>query len=333
MKKDIILTFDYELFLGKDSGSLKGCIGDVTDDILNVFKKHGGVGIFFVDSSYLVHLKKNCIEEHNAYSDLIRNIVKGGHDIGLHIHPHWLDATKKENGHWDLSDYSRYRLHSLTPNELQDYFKECLDNLQNIVASVRDNYKITTFRAGGWSITPFNDLRDTFLDSDIDMDFSVLPGDFLDQKPINYYDFRQANTKKWYWQFDTTPCVEEQNGRFYEIPVTRYRINPILFLVNKYLHSKSVNNNMSGVSASYTSFYGKMRKLMRSVKYASLDDIALKLNRIMVRKMKMKSVLCFVAHPKSFSSSTIQLLDQLLKRHKSLSVEMIREKIKETENK
>ena len=54
---------------------------------------------------------------------------------------------------------------------------------------------------------------------------------------------------------------------------------------------------------------------------------------MMVRKMKTDAVLCFVAHPKSFSSNTIQLLDKLLERHKSLSVDMIREKIKETENK
>lgn len=331
MKKDIILTFDYELFLGKDSGNLEECLLTITDDILNVFAKNDGVGLFFIDSSYLVHIKKYSHEEYKVYCDLIRKIVRNGHDIGLHIHPHWLDAVRKENGNWDLSNYSQYRLHNLPPAKLNAYFNECLELLKEVISLENEKYQIKSFRAGGWSITPFNELKRAFAGNGIDMDFSVLPGDYLDHRPVNFYDFRNANKKNWYWHFDNDPSQENPNGEFIEIPVTRYRIHPFLFLLNKHLHNKTRKKSFGGVSASHSSITEKIIKLVKSIKYASLDDIANQLIDVMMRRMGKRETICFVGHPKSFSNSTIQLLDDLLLNNRSLSIEMIRNKILEIE--
>jgi len=328
MKNDIILTFDYELYLGKNSGSLLECLEEVTTEILDIFKRHNSTGLFFIDSSCLLFLKENGKNEYEVYCNLIKKIILNGHDIGLHLHPHWLDAKKTNDGNWDLSNYSRYRLHNLEPGFLENYFNKCLTSLQHIVDKERGDYKIKSFRAGGWSITPFDNLKKIFINNDIDMDFSVLPGDFQDQRPKHYYDFRSASLEKWFWRFEDNPSEECINGQFYEIPVTRYKINPLLFLLNKYLHNKTRKSQSGGISASHTSFYNKLLKLFRSIKYASLDDIAIQLEGVMLKRMGDRSVLCFVGHPKGFSRANVRLLDKLLSDHHSMSINEIRARMK-----
>ena len=40
----------------------------------------------------------------------IEDILKRGHRIELHIHPHWLDAKYCEDGSWDFSDFTHYSM-------------------------------------------------------------------------------------------------------------------------------------------------------------------------------------------------------------------------------
>ena len=52
MKKNILLTFDYELFLGSRSGTVDNCLIIPTSKILEVLKRHGAKAVFFIDTSY-----------------------------------------------------------------------------------------------------------------------------------------------------------------------------------------------------------------------------------------------------------------------------------------
>ena len=44
----------------------------------------------------------------------IIDIVKRGHRVELHIHPHWCDAVYKGDGTWDFSNFQHYSLNSFS---------------------------------------------------------------------------------------------------------------------------------------------------------------------------------------------------------------------------
>src|ERR1700752_3016553 len=110
--KKVLLTFDYELFLGKKSGSVENCLLLPTESILNILDKYKIPSVFFVDATYLLKLKELKDSYTNVASDYakivaqIRKMISGGHDVYLHLHPHWKDAQYlPEINQWKLEEF------------------------------------------------------------------------------------------------------------------------------------------------------------------------------------------------------------------------------------
>ena len=115
-KKQVLITFDYELFLGNRSGSVDDCLIKPTNQILDVIEKHGERAIFFVDTTHLLTLEKYaekydaCSNDLETVSAHIASISKRGHEIFPHLHPHWLDAEYlPQTNEWKLTDTDKYR--------------------------------------------------------------------------------------------------------------------------------------------------------------------------------------------------------------------------------
>ena len=114
MKKNLLLTFDYELFLGPRSGQPIESIIEPTERIRKVINPKGIKAIFFVDTTYLITLEKFS-NQHNAcaadlkiVSDQIKQLISDGHYIFPHIHPHWLDAEYDSLQHqFNLSEVKK----------------------------------------------------------------------------------------------------------------------------------------------------------------------------------------------------------------------------------
>ena len=62
IKKKTILTFDYELSLGNDSGTIEKCMIEPTYKILEILKRNNSKALFFIDSTFLVVLKQDYYE-------------------------------------------------------------------------------------------------------------------------------------------------------------------------------------------------------------------------------------------------------------------------------
>src|SRR4051812_11803887 len=98
MQKKLLLTFDYELFLGVQSGKVDDCLIKPTNLLLSIMEEAKVKSIFFVDSVYLMRLKKQaetveeCQVDYEKITKQIRELIKKGHYVFPHIHPHWLDA-------------------------------------------------------------------------------------------------------------------------------------------------------------------------------------------------------------------------------------------------
>ena len=122
MKKYIIFSYDYELFFGKKSGTVLETLIKPTNLLLDGMDKYGFKGNFFVDWQMLKYLKqegsKRTLSDYNLIVSQLRAIIKRGHRIELHIHPHWVDAKYNGDGTWDFSNYYHYSLNSFSQEEI-----------------------------------------------------------------------------------------------------------------------------------------------------------------------------------------------------------------------
>ncbi len=58
-KKLLLITFDYELFLGEKSGTVQQCLIDPTDKLLDLLGKYAFKALFFIDTVYILSPERN----------------------------------------------------------------------------------------------------------------------------------------------------------------------------------------------------------------------------------------------------------------------------------
>lgn len=224
-KKKIILSFDYELFFGNRSGTVQKTIIDSTNKILDAMDSVGFRGNFFVDWQMLKYLKEinteKTISDFNAIINQLKDIIKRGHRVELHMHPHWIDAKYNGDGTWDFSDFQHYSLNRFTEEKIVDMFVEGTNLLTNIAREVDSDYEIIAFRAGGWAIQPFSLLKKAFNESGIKIDSSVAPG-MYGKNQYSYFDFI-GSPKNVAWVFENDVLIPEDNGSFIEVPISSYK--------------------------------------------------------------------------------------------------------------
>lgn len=241
--KNICLTFDYELFFGSKSGTIQNSILKPTDAILKTLNANGQKGTFFIDAMFLERLF-DIKEEESSYkqiTDQLIFMISSGHRIELHLHSHWLDATYA-NGLWNFPHYKHYRLHSLPEQLITDLFVRCTQLLEEIARKANSSYKIKAFRAGGWSIQPFEKIKEGFIKAGIIIDSSVAPG--LKEVGDRSYDFLNSPNKE-FWSFSVNPLLEDKQGEFWEVPIHVYK-RSFYDRLNKYLYNKYKKDDVFG---------------------------------------------------------------------------------------
>ncbi|HXP51635.1 MAG TPA: hypothetical protein VN922_16880 [Bacteroidia bacterium] len=316
-KRNIIFTFDYELFLGKQSGSVYRCVIEPTQKILNIFYELGmSSAIFFVDTLWLIRLKKVASESSIARKDYemvvqqLQQISRLGHYIFPHLHPHWADAIySKGTNQWQLINYSRYRVHSLDKSEREQCFGDSVGILKEILG---DEYKPLAYRAGGWSIQPFEDFEPLFQKYNVKYDFSVLPG----TKRIStgqHYDFSDIKITRPY-TFSTDVTVPGK-GSYTEFPISMVKVSYYTSLLNRaYLKYLQLNGSRSygdgqGIVVERTESSADNGSEMVSVEL--LNDVKLPLY---LRYLKKNDYMQFISHPKMLTQHNIDTFSSFVKR-------------------
>ena len=139
--KQVLITFDYELFLGNRSGSVSDCLINPTNHLLDVIEQYGCRAIFFVDTTYLLTLKKNfqiaaCKKDFETVMNHITEIASRGHEIFPHLHPHWLDAKYlSATNEWQLLNTDKYRLYHINESERSEIFDQSIEILQQRISA------------------------------------------------------------------------------------------------------------------------------------------------------------------------------------------------------
>jgi len=306
-----ILTLDYELFFGKRTGTPQACMIDASDALLDVLSEFSASAVFFVDASYLVRLRDYRI--HSAqlaqdYSELvshIRHLETCGHQIQLHIHPHWFDSWH-DGDHWNMVT-DRYRLSQWGPREIGSLITRCARELNSHLTQ-----RAFAFRAGGWCVQPFSDIADALRANGISVDSSVYHGGIADSE-VHQFDFRSAPPVS-SWRFDTDPCLPSPNGVFSELAISSLRVSPLFywrFAFARLLGSANRHTRFGDGSAIQNGRRDLLQLLTRRSHMAvSIDGYKATLLRRAFRHAQRRQLAHFVAmgHPKSLTPFSLEHL-------------------------
>mgnify|MGYP001627203632 CR=1 FL=1 len=311
---NIYLTFDYELFFGEEPGSVQKCLIEPTESLLKIARVHGIKMVFFVDVGYLVRAKDFSedfpllAQEINLVENQLRQMVSEGHDIQLHIHPHW-EKSIYEKDRWIIRTDGVYKLNDFSDEEVRSIVVRYKNYLDALIG-----YKTTCFRAGGWCIQPFSRWKELFCELGLKYDSSVFPGGFF-RSPHYEFDFRNAPMKSSY-RFDNDVCIEDENGFFTEFPISSWHYSP-LFYWRLYIMGRidPFNHKMLG-DGKFLSQPGRKKSVLTSFtwNHVSADGYyASKLKLIHDTFLQqMKSDLVIIGHPKSMTRYSLSKLDQFI---------------------
>ena len=311
-KMQIHISFDYELFFGKASGTLEKCILLPTQKLMDMAAIHQVPFIFFVDAGYLVQLKKHahisqCRDDYERVSLQIKQLCTLGHEIALHIHPHWEDSSYINN-QWMINT-TRYKLADFNQEEICRIVSNYHQAIKDITGQPCGSY-----RAGGWCIQPFNPIKKALRENQIFTDSTVYYNGFH-SSPAHAYDFTQAPDLS-EWKFENDPCIENTSGSFKEIPVTPDNISPFFYwklyfkMRSQPLMYKPVGDGSWLVDRKriYKHFYTSTSH------FACCDGyFASRLTSILTKTEKQnKTRMMMLSHPKSLAPYSFDALDKFI---------------------
>lgn len=222
----IFLTYDYELFFGKPTGTAEKSILEPTKLLINLAEKTGIKMVFFIDVGYLKKMAEFKAEfpqlekDYQNVSSQIQTLVQKGHDCQLHIHPHWEDCTYTNQG-WQMVT-NRYKLVDFEEDEIERIVLEYKDILHKLTGKA-----VHSYRAGGWCLQPFSKVRKALKKAGIRLDSTVFRGGKFTAGNY-YYDFTSIPESST-WSFDEDLCKEDSNGSFVEYPIANHQYSPLFF--------------------------------------------------------------------------------------------------------
>jgi hypothetical protein len=337
-KKNIILTFDYELFLGRNLVSSQEVLVNPTSELLAKLNESAIKATFFVDLTYLLCMHNNLhhnqadiskndtqllADEYNCVLENIDDMLLQGHEIGIHFHPQWKDAVY-EDGKWGFSTFEHYALHNLTKDEIDELFATGVKLFHEL--HQRTNTALPrniSFRAGGWCIHPFEYVSEKFvqhgitIDSSVTIPFNRTPFFYPGEIPTPKKQLKHRSS----WRFSADPLIEDKAGKFTEVPID-ICFSSLLDLIKAQSKSQPGNWKKRGTFIPTTT--GIRKKLLRVKKILNLGEhtmLTLDVENAAVRfsqfhkymnQTKTDKGFVFLSHPKQFGGPSMEMIDRLV---------------------
>ncbi|MBT9488959.1 MAG: hypothetical protein IV093_15760 [Rubrivivax sp.] len=313
---NIVLSLDYEVYFGRRTGSVERSLIAPTQALLALAARYRVPLVFFVDVLYLQALQDAARAHAGPRKDLARiqrqlaACVHGGHELQLHLHPHWVDARWSDDG-WQM-DMRRYRLHDFARDQIHGLVQTGVDTLRCFTG------RVSAFRAGGWCLQPFEALHDALLAAGIAIDSTVFAGGYQHGAGHDF-DFRRAPPLS-RWRFDRDPLVPAAQGRFLEVPIASHLVGPGFYwrLALARRLKQAHHRPLGDGSAMALGRQDLARKLLwPSTSVVSIDGLKADFLEAAYRRYRALGHADFVVigHPKAVTPHSLQRLDDFLARH------------------
>jgi hypothetical protein len=270
--------------------------------------------VFFVDAGYILALRREMARapalrrEYDAVCRQVAGLPRAGHQVQLHIHPHWEDSRWNGTG-WDM-DLRRYALQSFAPAQIGGIVARYVAVLRELAGADA----AFAYRAGGWVVQPFEPIRAALLANGVTIDSSVY-ADGVCRNPVQPHDFRGAPRKS-RWRFDSDPLVEA-DGPFTEIPIASMRVPPAFYWELAMARKLGGARHRAFGDGTAVAMEGGdlRRKLTRATtSVVSIDGYKARLLEIAAREYRARGMQDFVVigHPKALTPYSLERLDSFL---------------------
>ena len=270
----LILTVDYELF-GNGSGCPLKCVVAPTERILSIAERFSAPVTLFVEALEYMAMEREpatCAQA-EAVKEHVQSALKRGHDVQLHLHPQWVNASYSDEGRW-VVDVRRWRLGDLEAGEIQRLLASSKAWLETLARAIRSDYVCNAFRAGAWCIQPSRAVLEALKVLGFRLDSTVAPG-LRNAALGDWYDFRGTPPSP-FWRVTQDVCVQSETG-IWEVPIAVSRLSSIhhaTVVVRKNLGATSgfapgCSGSYAGPNSSWHSLVGRVSR------FASLGRVML----------------------------------------------------------
>jgi len=226
----LLFSADYELYFGENLLSEREVLIEPTEQILKAFEEEGIPITLFADVASVWRYRSLKVDSSYVllFEDQLRRAIGGGHDVQLHLHPHWM--TSKFDGQKWYIDESKFKLSDVGYGHIKSQDFESAeglifqgkDYLERLLRPVDPSYQCIAFRAGGYGIQPGErELISALLSAGFKIDSSIVPGMFFKSK-VNEIDFRRIPSKLNYRMGPQYGINKEDNLGIFEIPIAAY---------------------------------------------------------------------------------------------------------------
>ncbi len=321
MKLKLFLTFDHELPLGKLKTSFDASLFEPTRAVLDLADELGVKVTLFTDILCAERFKNwDYSNFYYPYTQQLQDALKRGHDVQLHIHPHWL-TTKYENStiipshKFMLSDFRE----NPEFNGISGIIKRSIDELNQICMEVNPEYKCVAYRAGGYNIWPStSEILSALHSLGILFDSSIAPGYYF-KSNISEVDFRNLPSKpNWILNPENYHLSSNEAG-IMEIPIATIPKTPFVvptrFKLKKYAYRAPITHGSMIHSGAINDRIAQL-KMLFSWRMLTFDNYTLSLKYLLriidynIKKHKTADtlMLSIVSHPKSMGDYSFELM-------------------------
>jgi hypothetical protein len=238
----VVLAFDHELSLGGASDYDRNLFSP-TRDLLATAHELGVRIVLFTDVlCAIMHERWNVPSFVEPYRASLTHAIEAGHDVQLHLHPHWMtskwhDGAFVPSRDFALSDFG-------TPGKLIDIegiVRSGVVYLRELCLGVDPDYRCIAFRAGGNNLSPETSrILHALYNEGIRIDSSIIKG-FRFSSDISRIDFSAMTDRaNWFIPLDGPVSSYGPQGIF-EVPIAsapRTTLNNLPFLARRVLHRR-----------------------------------------------------------------------------------------------
>ena len=203
-------------------------------------------------------------------------------------------------------------------------FFDSLSILKEIIAPVKNNLSFDGYRAGGWSIQPFDCFISSFNEYNIKYDFSVWGGKYY-FSDAQHFDFRNAPKQNIY-NFSNNVLKLDRDGKFTEIVISAITVPKFykrisIRLINYFFHesNKPIGDGIVLITKeiSNPTLIKKDNSIMPSIEFLNFMMLPYYTNHL-----RKNNFLHFITHNKMLTKHNINTFEKFMKRaYKSFKVE------------
>lgn len=219
----VLFTSDYEIH-GSGMGSPKELVVDPTTRMLDQLDRYGAKLTIMADTGEILKFREYAERTGDdrfhwgAIARQMQRSVRTGHDVQLHIHSSYFNATWDEaKGYWK-QDYREYDLASLPYDRVRAMIREGKTLLEETCRVAKPDYECFAFRAANWSMQPSPNIVRALVEEGFRIDTSVWKYGRYDD--LVKFDYTSAESDLVPWPIDATDvCRRDPSGKLFEFPI------------------------------------------------------------------------------------------------------------------